>query len=127
MEERNITQEEENMLSEYTKEQNAVHWTKNYLIKPALLSTVYGDGKKLIFLYPMDDRPNHYLILVDSKTNTTSDEWYNLLDDEIYEAIGSEFGDYDDELEEDDKDNEFPAFSFGCGMSWNSINIRKIK
>ena len=118
MKNREITKKEIEILSEYTKEQKATHWGKEYLIKPALLNTVYGDGGLIVFLYPMDDRPNHYLILVDSKTDTSSDEWYNLLEDEIYEAIGDKFGISDGE--EENEDSKFPAFYFGCGMSWGT-------
>lgn len=116
---RPITQEEIDSLIEYTKEQKAIHWTREYLIKPALLSTIYGDGKKLIALYPIDDRPNHYLILIDSKTDFRSDAWNDLLDDFIYEAIMDEFG-----YSTDENNEEFPAFYFGSGTVWQELHRR---
>lgn len=61
---------EQEMMS-YTK----VFWGQTYEnFHPEKLDHVYGDGKRLIYLMPMNTRPYYYIARVDSQYPTGDDE-----------------------------------------------------
>jgi len=82
-------------------------WGQKHLVRPALVTEVFGDGKKLVCLTPTAHRPNYYVVQVDSSwelDNFASGE--NFCDhlDDIYDAIEEQFGrsiDHFDDCPED--------------------------
>ena len=74
-------------------------WGCRYTITPRLVHEVFGDGRKLVGLSPMNMRPNYWVIRIDSGTDLESDEWYDTLD-EIYESIALQFGTTDFECDD---------------------------
>lgn len=108
LETRPITDTEIQMLKPYTRRQKVYHWGTPSMIKPVLLRTVWGDGKKLLYFRTVNDRPKTYLVLFDSAYDESdSDSLEKLLSDrwtdEIYEVIEEEFGNVKDQ--ENDKDS----------------------
>jgi hypothetical protein len=93
-------------------------WGKKRKITPVLLDKKFGDGKKLIYLSTMNSRPDYYLVRVDSKTDSVSDndDFENLLD-EIFEEIRDKYGPYDD-----DEEIIFPALDTEGGYNWDEVD-----
>jgi hypothetical protein len=93
-------------------------WGRRCKVKPKLVTAVLGDGKTLISLTPLNTRPQHYFVFIDSSWFPTQDgeEIYDHLD-EICDAIEDEFGCkyYDG----NPKPNGWPALDLDAGCSWN--------
>jgi len=63
-------------------------WGQPRRIKPRLVTDVFGDGRRLLCLYPLMYRPNHFVVRMDSTVEIRhAGDWL----DEIYEAIETEF------------------------------------
>lgn len=104
----------------------ATLWGQGYLIKPVLVSEVFGDGGQVIGFEPMDSRPDYYVVRVDSRWHThncarTPEHVCDHLG-EISDAIVNEFGRGRDEWEHENgrtyvKHWPFPALYDGTGCS----------
>ncbi len=103
------------------------HWGKEYHNHtPELVSSVHGDGKCLIYIMPLNTRPNYYILRVDSSVSqmieADEDEIRDLIE-EFYDILEDEFGRRE---EEDDDGNEvleeWPALNVGSGSCWGEIN-----
>lgn len=74
---------------------------------PALCSTKLGDGLQLIYFGTIDQRPYHWLLFIDSKTDITDDDFDIEM---ILELLEDEFGrnaEKDYESEDDYMKNNF--------------------
>lgn len=100
---------------------------------PALLSRVYGDGRALISLATCNQRPQYYIIRIDSAWECGVDmhappgspELVEFLDD-IYGALEEEFGECEADQDEDDPDiiengYPWPAFDGRDGCAWSRM------
>ena len=102
------------------RKQAAYLWGQKSFIRPVFIRQSLGDGNTLLAMTPLNTRPNHYFIRIDSKwlDNENTDVIYGHLD-EIYDAIEEQCGGKDDE---DDDGNhllrEWPALDLDCGCSW---------
>ncbi len=98
METRQITDEERDALKEYTVEGpvNPRPGRGDYRVTPALVSTVFGDGRKLMRFEPMECNDEYYLVLVDSEIEF--DECGRAEEESIYAAF---WGDMFVAIEED--------------------------
>lgn len=80
------------------RRQAASLWGKKHFVTPRLCFTVFGDGRKLIFLTPMSTRPNWYVIRIDSKwsldNHESDDELLPPRDwtDDVIDALEEQFG-----------------------------------
>lgn len=97
-------------------------WGIPHTIQPALCKERAGNGKRLLALQPLNDRPAYYLIWVDDswKLGNTGDAPF-IIDhlETIYEIIEEEFG--RDEYENEDGEmveNEWPGLNTSYGCSW---------
>ena len=85
-----------------------------------LSETVIGDGKQLIYFGTMNQRPNYWLIRIDSETNTESDDFNDNGIDEIIEILTEEFGEWNEDNEEFDPDDncQYPIINLNAGYFW---------
>lgn len=97
------------------------HWGHAYLVTPLLVTERFGDGKRLIWLQPLNTRPNYYVVRVDSGWKFY-DEWEegdedfrDHLDD-ILEAVENDFGSEHDW--ETGKHVDWPALDLWAGCAW---------
>ena len=114
--------------------EDTVHWWgSDHKRTPLLVDEALGDGEQLIGLQTLNDRPNYYVIRVDSSWHLSQcrackDDCPDYLTehlDEIYEAIEDQFG--TPETEEDVEDGEepergWPRFDYGNGTCWFSLD-----
>lgn len=106
-------------LSKLLKPQTTEHWGEVCKFKPELLDKVYGDGKRLLQLFPINERPRYWVVRVDSACGR-DDELYEILDD-IYEQIDEQFGTPSEEdLGVGDERPYFPMYD-GMGTSWHFV------
>jgi hypothetical protein len=98
-------------------------WGGKYLVSPKLVSEAFGDGKRLIHMTPLNTRPQYYVVRVDSKCDTTSDEFRDQLD-AIYDAIDDQFGNTSCESMEDEP---WPAHNDNCGHCWGKMEWPTVK
>lgn len=68
--------------------------TESTPFKPFLLDKRFGDGLQLVYFGTLDDRPYHWLALVDSSTDIE-----DIDPEDIYQAIEDECGTYEDAME----------------------------
>jgi hypothetical protein len=118
-----------------------LHWGQERVCTPRLVDEVFGDGKVLLRLYPLNTRPNHYFVRVD----TTWDEemigeelnpmYMHEVMDSVCEAIEEQFGSAlcgwcggrygcnkgsvcEGCADSTEEWSEFPALDDSCGSAW---------
>lgn len=98
-------------------------WGRAYMIRPALVRRKFGDGKRLIKLWPIIHRPLYYLVYVDSSWSLFNDDENPLIDhlDDIYEQIAEEFG------ERNGDEYQWPEADFDDGSTWEETTEREEK
>lgn len=117
-----MTTTTQNCLRNLLKRQRTEFWGATTEFKPALLDKVYGDGKQLVQLFPIMERPRYWVVRVDSRC-TNSDAFFEILDD-IYEQIDEQFGSPDeDDLGVGDDRPYFPMHD-GQGAVWHFVRRR---
>lgn len=125
-------------LEKETKPQNVRFWGSDYVVTPALVSEIHGDGLQIVWLSSLFTRPNYYILRVDSSIDLNDDESLSEIDKQNYGAVyelllqmieeeydcldrydegkdGLYFDPYDDEVEP--FEYEFPMLNWGGG-SW---------
>lgn len=105
-------------------------WTVPHRIKPRLVTKVFGDGRKLLAVFPIMFRPNHFVVRMDSKIETTyADDWL----DDIYSAIEEEFYEwpwarqYGLKYHDDDGAENDSRLSFNDGSCWSEMDWPRVK
>jgi hypothetical protein len=106
LETRTITEKEVVALKHFTRLRKVTFWGSDSMVRPVLIVTVFGDGKKLMWFQMVNNRPLFYLALVDSKTplesnsnddiDTFFEKYFGVFPDVIYEAIENQWGNVDD-------------------------------
>lgn len=109
------------------RKQAAYLWGQKHFVRPVFIRAALGDGNILLAVTPLNTRPNHYFIRVDSKW-LTKDDTETIYDhlDEIYEAIEEQCGSKDADCDEDGGNytcNDWPALDLDCGCSWCDCTI----
>lgn len=87
------------------KETTGSLWGIEYTFNPYLLDWIHGDGKQLIWLSHIDDRPRYYVIRCDSSlTDHKCDAFYDFIQEATSEIFyeGKEFLS-DEQLDEFDE------------------------
>src|ERR1700722_6636073 len=110
------------------RRQKAYLWGQPNWITPRLVSEVFGDGKQLIGIAPINYRPNYFVVRIDSTwiINNHARDCELLIDniDEIYDAIEEEYPNWPWyrayglklNVEHGEELSEDPDFS--CGSEW---------
>lgn len=96
-------------------------WTTPCMVRPALVRKKFGQGDLLLAISPIQHRPNYYLVWVDARwfeEETLADEL-----DDIYEAIGAEFGSHSS----DDGPYQWPMEDFTEGCSWRKADVDDVQ
>jgi hypothetical protein len=120
----NYNREYRKVLKEYLNPHEISLWgnvhQKDFV--PCILKKKFGDGKQLISIGTIDDRPKYWLARIDSSINCESRfSDISELSDEILEAIIDEFGEYSYEEEEEHGDQYPAVFDEFSGHHWNSV------
>lgn len=117
--------------------QEAQLWGEKSIITPALVSPeacedigIFGDGLQVIYVEPIDTRPNYYVMAIDSKIDVRAED-FNF--DDLLNAIANDYGDIDryrenenglyyNPYEPDEKpfDYTFPMLSWEGGC-WGTL------
>ena len=108
------------------------HWGDTYNLEPVICTDKIGDGKQLLVLSSINQRPQVWYVLIDSSTDVESDD-FNY--DEVLLHIEDEFGRFDQEGDTDDdgkvitdaeleEANVYPRLNWEGGM-WDSVAICK--
>jgi hypothetical protein len=110
------------------RRQRVPWWGQPTWITPRLVAERFGDGKQPIGLAPIDYRPNHFIVRIDSlwNVNNHARDCELLIDhlDEIYDSIELEYPDwpwyeeYGLRLDMDRGDEFSSATDFSCGSAW---------
>lgn len=109
-------------LSQLLREQTVEHWGETCTFKPELVKRHWGDGGRLVQVFPINERPRYWVVRVDSKCDDLFDD--DDLLDEIYEAIDEQFGaPSEDDLGIGDERPYFPMHD-GQGCSWHFPNAK---
>lgn len=88
-------------------------WGTPYEITPRFVAEKLGDGGQWIWLSPIMQRPNYWVIRIDSAWDI--DDLAEHCDD-IYDAIESEYGCTEEEIEQET--DEFPYIRIDGGSYW---------
>ena len=109
------------ILDSLLKPKTTEHWGSVYEFTPAFLDKAYGDGKRLLQLFPINERPRYWVVRVDS-TCVNDGAVFEILDD-IYEEIDEQFGTpSESDLGVGDERPYFPMFD-GEGVSWCFVRV----
>ena len=103
-------------------ETQAYHWGQASTIIPYVCDTIFGDGRALLALVPLNTRPCYYVIRIDSAWAIDDDAFHDLLEDGIYAAIEEQFGTAHDEEDETPDGEPWPAFNDGSGCGWDRMD-----
>lgn len=97
-------------------------WGQPTRFRPRVLAKAFGDGRQLILIASVNQRPRYWIVRVDSgwQIDGDADEFRDQLDG-IKEAIEDEFGmvPIDDEGEPE-RDGDWPEADFSVGCEWGS-------
>lgn len=106
-------------------------WTPSDAITfaPALSNTVYGDGRALMHITTINNRPAYYVVRVDSRWTIDMDRdipddapaFVDFIDytcERLEEEFGCARGFDDDDEEIEQEPREWPAFDYGGGCMW---------
>lgn len=105
-------------LAEIMRPRRTEFWGITYEVKPALLKKTFGDGGRLVRVFPINERPHYWVVRVDSRCTDLLDDDGELMD-AIYEAIDEQFGTpSEDDLGVGDERPYFPMYD-GQGCSWH--------
>lgn len=110
------------ILKERVERRHKVHfWGCDYFVRPRLVDEIFGDGQQLMKLFPLDTRPNYYVVRIGTgwidSCDRGSDEFLDRLD-EICEAIDDQFGIAEGEDGGYRDDSRFPEHHEHSGHSW---------
>lgn len=83
----------EEWIAHETRKRKTTFWADEYEIEPVISETILGDGLQLAQVGTIDQRPNYWLIRIDSKTDLSSDE-FDI--EELLEILEDEFGRHPD-------------------------------
>lgn len=116
-------------LTRFIRRRKVHFWGSNYVITPRLVNWIHGDGLKVMRFQPLNTRPDYYVLRIDSKMETDSDEFHDLLDT-IKEEIEDQFGRARDEYRHDNgrtyvKHWPWPALNDDSGCAWDEIATLK--
>jgi len=62
-------------IEEETRERETTHWGQKSTIKPVIHSEIFGDGLQLCYLGTIDQRPNYWLIRIDSNIDVEAEDF----------------------------------------------------
>lgn len=79
----------EEWISHETRKRTVEFWGQEHEIQPVICSDVQGDGLQLVYVESIDQRPNYWLLRVDSKTNVEADD-FDI--ETLLEPLEEEFG-----------------------------------
>ena len=100
--------------------QRVEHWGEWCEFEPVLLNRVFGDGSRLLQVFPINERPRYWVVRVDA--SVAGDRDVHEIIDEIAEAISDQFGDpNEDDLGVGDERPYFPSCNSDDGFSWNLV------
>ena len=103
-------------------ETEAWHWGSKTTVTPYVCDKVFGDGRALLRLVPLNTRPCYYVVRIDSAWSIEGDAFHDALEDGIYAAIEEQFGTAHDEEDETEDGDPWPAFDDGSGCSWDLMD-----
>lgn len=83
----NMTMEE--LIASETRKRTVEFWGKEHEIQPVICSDIQGDGLQLVYVQSLDQRPNYWLLRIDSKTNVRADD-FDI--ETLLEPLEEEFG-----------------------------------
>lgn len=109
------------------RRQVAYLWGRRCFVTPRLVSEIFGDGKKMVWLSGINIRPAYWVVRVDSSWNLDNcDDPPTLSDhlEDIYQSIEAEFGTGEKEDGALYADARFPqACHIGDGCSWGEYEL----
>lgn len=101
-------------------------WAKSYEVVPRVVEQVFGDGLALIWVAPLNTRPNFYVVRVDSvlAADLDGDAFRDMID-EIIESIADQFGEHTDEPEHPmwGECCDWPVLNYDSGVSWGHYTL----
>lgn len=106
----------EQWIEKETKERTVTHWGVKTTFSPVICDTVIGDGLQLVYFGTIDQRPYHWLIRIDSKTDIESND-FDI--DTILEPLEECFGRHPDYYVDRE---EFEDYKKGKETIFSSLN-----
>jgi hypothetical protein len=101
-------------------------WGQPSTFTPYVCSKVFGDGRALLALVPLNTRPAYYVVRIDSAWRLGDEEAPGAPDlwdfiDDIELAVEAEFGDAceaDEDAPDEELPRDWPAYNGNSGCSW---------
>lgn len=107
-------------IKELTKKQTVSLWGDEIEFTPEIASEIIGDGKQILQITTISQRPQFWLIRIDSKIDIECDE-FDI--EQFVEKLEEEFGRADnEEFENSDKEtiDFYPSIYWDGGL-WESV------
>lgn len=108
-------------------------WGADVICDPRFVEEALGDGNVLLAFTPLDTRPNHYLIRIDSRWHLSGcrcegecpDDLFEHLE-EIYQAIEEQYGNacWAQEEDKEAEQDTWPALSEDNGSCWCVVDAK---
>lgn len=101
-----------------TTKRTVSFWGEDHEIEPVICSDIQGDGLQLVYVQSMDQRPNYWLLRIDSKINVEDDDFdVETLLEPLEEEFGREPENYcydEKEFIKAKKDKKHPGHDCAC-------------
>jgi len=101
----------EDWIAYETRKRKTTFWAQEYEIEPVISETILGDGLQLAYIGTIDQRPNYWLIRIDSKTDLLSDE-FDI--EELLNILEEEFGRHPDKVIDREEFEAYKANDENC-------------
>jgi len=109
-------------IDDFIKNETSKHieylWGQECVVEPVIIDEIHGDGLQLIYWGTIDQRPNYWILRIDSKTDIDSDNFNQ--QDELYFMVTDQWGSYEPgeyEIEE----CEYPMVVDTMGSFWGIL------
>jgi hypothetical protein len=109
-------------IDDFIKNETSLHtetlWGQPCTVEPVLIDEIVGDGLQVIYWGTIDQRPQYWVLRIDSKTDIEADDFNQ--QDELYFMVSNQFGTWDREDCEIDE-AEYPMVIDTMGSFWGVL------
>ena len=97
-------------------------WGRRRFVTPRIVPFIWGDGKQWIYLSPINQRPNYYVVRIDSRVDLSNYATANAFIDTCLDSVLEEIGIYFGERYEGDSRAHWPELDYTMGCEWGGYD-----
>lgn len=100
-------------------------WGQRHVVIPCLVPFTWGDGRKWMWLEPLNTRPRYYVIRVDSRVNTSNWDTEPTFIETTLDSVLNEIGDLFGSAMSEGRIAKWPELDWSYGGAWGAYEPPK--